>query len=68
MAYGVCVSRTARIRAESFLATVPPQTRPMVKAEVEDMLRGTHLDAAGVWTVDYVRLRFVALKPPEVRP
>ncbi len=54
--------------AESFLATVPPQTRPMVKAEVEGMLRGTHLDAAGVWTVDYVRLRFVALKPPEVRP
>jgi SAM-dependent methyltransferase len=54
--------------AHSFLATVPPQTQPMVKAEVEDMLRGSHLDAAGVWTVDYVRLRFVALKPPEARP
>jgi len=54
--------------AESFLATVPPQTRSRVKAEVEDMLRGTLLDAAGIWTVDYVRLRFVALKPPEARP
>jgi SAM-dependent methyltransferase len=53
--------------AESFLATVPPQTRSMVKSEVEDMLRGTRLDAAGIWTVDYVRLRFVALKPPEAR-
>jgi len=54
--------------AESFLATVPPQTRPMVKTEVEDALRGEFADAAGVWTVDYVRLRFAARKPQEARP
>jgi trans-aconitate methyltransferase len=53
--------------AESFLATVPPQTRPTVKAEVEDMLRKEMVDPAGTWTVDYVRLRFVAVKPPERR-
>jgi trans-aconitate methyltransferase len=51
--------------AESFLATVPPQTRPSVKREVEDMLRDRFTDAAGAWTVDYVRLRFSALKPAE---
>ena len=54
--------------AESFLATVPPQTRPSVKSEVEDMLRDELTDAAGIWTVDYVRLRFSALKPPEAAP
>ena len=53
--------------AESFLATVPPQTRPRVKAEVEDMLRDGFSDAAGVWTLDYVRLRFAAVKPPEAK-
>jgi len=51
--------------AESFLATVPPQSRPSVKREVEDMLRGDLADASGAWTVDYVRLRFKALKPAE---
>ena len=51
--------------AESFLATVPPQTRPSVKAEVEDMLRDALTDASGTWIVDYVRLRFAALKPAE---
>ena len=54
--------------AESFLATVPPQTRASVKAEVEESLRPMLLGADGVWTVDYVRLRFVALKPEEARP
>jgi SAM-dependent methyltransferase len=51
--------------AESFLATVPPQTRPSLKAEVEEMLHGRLADAAGAWTMDYVRLRFSALKPLE---
>ena len=54
--------------AESFLATVPPQTRPSLKHEVEETLRGRLTDAAGAWTVDYVRLRFNALKPPERAP
>jgi trans-aconitate methyltransferase len=50
---------------ESFLATVPPQSRPSLKAEVEEMLRDQLADAAGAWTVDYVRLRFGAVKPRE---
>ncbi|MGO8915740.1 MAG: class I SAM-dependent methyltransferase [Stellaceae bacterium] len=54
--------------AESFLATVPPQTRPSVKQEVEDMLRDRLADASGAWTVDYVRLRFSALKPAQTAP
>jgi trans-aconitate methyltransferase len=54
--------------AESFLATVPPQTRPSVKQEVESMLRDRLADAAGAWTMDYVRLRFSALKPAEAAP
>lgn len=54
--------------AESFLATVPPQTRSRVKQEVEDMLRDRLADAAGVWTVDYLRLRFSALKPAKTAP
>ncbi len=52
----------------SFLATVPPQTRPRLKAEVEEALRGRLANAAGAWTVDYVRLRFSALKPREKAP
>jgi SAM-dependent methyltransferase len=49
--------------AESFLAAVPPAERAAVKAEVEGLLRAELCDAAGRWTVDYVRLRFAAVKP-----
>ncbi|HJT05484.1 MAG TPA: SAM-dependent methyltransferase, partial [Stellaceae bacterium] len=48
--------------AESFLAAVPPKERGTVKDELETML-GAALCANGVWTVDYVRLRFAAVKP-----
>jgi len=48
--------------AESFLAAVPPKERGTVKDELETML-GAALRANGVWTVDYVRLRFAAVKP-----
>ena len=49
--------------AESFLAAVPQGERPAVKDEVEAMLRPHLCDAGGAWTVDYVRLRFAAVKP-----
>lgn len=49
--------------AGSFLATVPPRERKMVKSEVAHELRDRLCDARGVWTVDYVRLRFAAMKP-----
>ena len=48
--------------AESFLAAVPAEERGAVKDEVEAMLRATLCDARGAWTVDYVRLRFAAVK------
>jgi hypothetical protein len=37
-----------------------------VTAEIEAELRDALCDAGGVWTVDYVRLRFSAVKPAEV--
>jgi SAM-dependent methyltransferase len=49
--------------AESYLATAPPAERSAVKQEVEAVLAGEMRDRAGLWTVDYVRLRFVAVKP-----
>ncbi len=36
---------------------------PVVAAEVEDLLRPALCDAAGRWTVDYVRLRVLARRP-----
>ena len=48
--------------AESFLALVPAVDRPAIKAEVEDRAR-PHLFRDGIWAVDYVRLRFAAVKP-----
>jgi trans-aconitate methyltransferase len=54
--------------AESFLAAVLAAERGAVKDEVEAMLRATLCDAKGVWTVDYVRLRFAAMKPMRGAP
>jgi SAM-dependent methyltransferase len=51
--------------AESFLAAVPARERPAVKREIEVELRPKLVDASGVWVADYVRLRFMARKPPE---
>ncbi|MGH6994125.1 MAG: hypothetical protein ACREES_00395, partial [Stellaceae bacterium] len=48
--------------AETFLALVPQADRPALKADVEDLAR-PHLFHDGTWIVDYVRLRFAAVKP-----
>jgi trans-aconitate methyltransferase len=47
--------------AESFLAAAPD--RAAFVAAVRDGLRPALCDAAGRWSVDYVRLRFAAEKP-----
>lgn len=51
--------------AESFLALVPEFQRQDFKGEVEDALR-PFLFKDGLWSVDYVRLRFAAVKPAEI--
>ena len=54
--------------AESFLAAVPGDEHGAVKDAVEAMLRASHCDANGAWTVDYVRLRLAAVKPGRGSP
>ncbi len=47
---------------ESFLAAVPPSDREILVAELRDDLAPVLKDDSGLWTVDYVRLRFKAVK------
>ena len=49
--------------AEAFTSQLPPAERPDFRREVAAALRPALCDAAGVWTADYVRLRFAAAKP-----
>ena len=49
--------------AESFVLALPENQRASAKAEVSNALRAELCDEAGQWTIDYVRLRFKALKP-----
>jgi trans-aconitate methyltransferase len=48
--------------AESFTAALRAQDRPAFLVEVREALRPTLCDASGVWSADYVRLRFAARK------
>ena len=48
---------------ESFIKKVPEAGRPAFMAEVTEALRPKLCDAAGRWSADYVRLRFVAHLP-----
>ena len=45
----------------------PEAARPALHGELEAALAPDLQDEAGKWTVDYVRLRFVARKPEFVR-
>jgi SAM-dependent methyltransferase len=47
---------------ESFTACLPPAERPAYIAEVREALRPELVDSKGIWTADYVRLRFAAIK------
>jgi len=49
--------------AGSFTATVCEGERVAFLQEVREALRPVLCDPQGVWTVDYVRLRFAATKP-----
>jgi trans-aconitate methyltransferase len=51
--------------AQSFLAPLPEHERPAFLDEVREALRPHLRDAAGVWTADYVRLRFAAHRPAD---
>ncbi|MBM3486747.1 MAG: methyltransferase domain-containing protein [Alphaproteobacteria bacterium] len=48
---------------ESFLFNAAPEERAAIVAEVVDEARATLLAADGRWIADYVRLRFVAVRP-----
>ena len=49
--------------AEAFLDLLPERERGPVKDEIEEYVKSRLYDRTGRWTVDYLRLRFVALKP-----
>jgi SAM-dependent methyltransferase len=49
--------------AERFLVAVPSEERPVLLEEVREDLRPHLCDGEGVWTADYVRLRFAATRP-----
>ena len=49
--------------AQSFAATLPAPERAGFLEEVAEKCHSALCDADGKWTVDYVRLRFSALKP-----
>ncbi|MFO0998079.1 MAG: methyltransferase domain-containing protein [Alphaproteobacteria bacterium] len=51
------------IFAQSFLDVLGPEARASARREIADSVRPALLGPDGVWTVDYVRLRFVATKP-----
>jgi len=46
----------------SFLSLVPEAERGALLAQVRTALAPRLADAAAVWTLDYVRLRFVAMR------
>lgn len=48
---------------KDFLAPVPQTQLPGFLEEVQTLLKPRLQDARGLWTADYVRLRFKALKP-----
>jgi hypothetical protein len=48
---------------QSFMAPVPKAERAAFLVEVAELCRSTLCDSAGQWTVDYVRLRFAAMRP-----
>lgn len=48
--------------AESFTSALPAEERPAFIAEIRQSLRPELCDAQGLWTADFVRLRFAATK------
>lgn len=52
--------------AQSFVTSLPPAERVAFFMEVAEGCRPTLCNAEGKWSVDYVRLRFSATKPPSI--
>jgi trans-aconitate methyltransferase len=52
------------IFGQPYTARLPAAARPEFIAEVVEALRGVLCDTGGRWSADYVRLRFLAAKPP----
>jgi trans-aconitate methyltransferase len=50
---------------QTFTAKLPEAERAAYLAEVRGALRAELCDAQGVWSADYTRLRFAAVKPAE---
>jgi trans-aconitate methyltransferase len=48
---------------QSFTAALTESERPAYLEEVQEVLRPELCDAEGLWTADYTRLRFAAVKP-----
>ena len=49
--------------AQSFIGALPTAERATFLTQVADLCRSTLCNADGMWSVDYVRLRFAATKP-----
>jgi len=49
--------------AQHYLAAIDPAEHDAVMDEVRDILRPQLVNEDGVWVADYVRLKFVAVKP-----
>jgi trans-aconitate methyltransferase len=54
--------------AQPWFQALADEERQGFLSEVVETLREKHCDASGVWTVDYVRLRFSAAKPDTAAP
>jgi SAM-dependent methyltransferase len=52
--------------AAPFLTRLPPAERGPAASEAIALLAPSLRDDAGAWTADYVRLRFLATRPPHV--
>lgn len=52
-----------RMFGPSVLEQLPAAMVPRVLQRVDELLEASLADAAGIWHIDYVRLRFVAVKP-----
>ena len=48
---------------EAFILSVPEPMRAEFLDQLREALRPRLVDEAGVWVADYVRLRFLAVKP-----
>jgi hypothetical protein len=61
----VDIAAWLEIFTQSFFSAFSPPQRGALLGELREALRDDLCDARGMWTVDYVRLRFSALRRPQ---